>query len=59
MNIKEFYNEIEKIEMSPGSVVGGSKAFFSGYKTELTDKAKAKIAKLQKEIDKLEGAYNE
>lgn len=59
MTISELYKKIELIEMSPSSVVGGSKAFFSGRKTELTSKAKAAISKLQKQIDAMSDHLDE
>ena len=52
-NIKECLKAIERIEMNPSNVIGGSKAFFSGKTTYLTDKAKTKIAALEKRIDEL------
>jgi len=51
--IKECLKAIERIEMNPSNVIGGSKTFFSGKTTYLTDKAKKKIAALEKRINEL------
>lgn len=39
---------IERIRMDYTNTVGGHKAFFSGWQTELTEKAKRKIAAIER-----------
>lgn len=53
--VKECLKAIEAIEMNPANVVGGSVAFFSGRKTELTETAKRKVDALNRQMDKLGG----
>lgn len=51
--ISECLKAIEQIEMTPSNVVGGSTAFFSGYTTVLTEKAKRKVEAINRQIEKL------
>ncbi len=53
--IKDCLKAIEAIEMNPSNVVGGSAAFFSGRRTELTEKAKRRVEALNRQIEKLGG----
>lgn len=51
--LKALELEIQKIESNPRCVEGGQKAWNSGRATTLTKAAKAKIARLNMQIDKL------
>lgn len=47
------YDAIESIEMDHRNVVGGLKAFNSGYETHLTRSAELKIDAINRKLDKL------
>ena len=53
-NLKDFTDcmeAIESIEMDHRNVLGGRKAFFSGYATELTVVAQKKVDAIQRKMD--------
>jgi hypothetical protein len=51
--IAELELQLLRIENHPDSYVGGSKAFYSGYKTEYKPTVQRKVNKLQKALNAL------
>jgi hypothetical protein len=49
----ECLKAIENIEMNPSNVVGGSRSFFSGLKTTLTEKAQRKVDAINRQMEKI------
>ena len=52
MTYQDHLSAIEKIENDYHNVIGGYKRWLSGYETELTATAKAKIAAIERQIEK-------
>lgn len=51
--IAELEMQLLRIERHPDSYVGGSKAFYSGYKTEYKPTVQRKVNKLQERLNAL------
>lgn len=51
--IAEIEHQLLRIENHPDSYVGGSKAFYSGYKTEYKPSVQRKVNKLQERLNAL------
>jgi hypothetical protein len=53
LTIAELEHQLLRIENNPDSYMGGSKAFYSGYKTEYKPAVQRKVNKIQKILNAL------